>query len=65
MAMSKKHFEAVAATIADAAVFTDGEGESMRVDIADRLAVIFAGDNHLFDRDRFLAACDVDPAVIR
>jgi len=59
MAMTRKHFEAIAAAVADSQAFTSGEAEAQRFRVADSLADFCAAENSMFDRGRFLAACNV------
>jgi len=54
--MTRKHFQAVA----DALRVSDAPPDAVR-DIALALADVFAGQNPLFDRERFLTACGVTP----
>ena len=60
--MNKKHFEAIAAIIANTEA-CDGNGfaESLAKvsTIAESLADYFATQNKLFDREKFLAACGI------
>lgn len=59
--MTKKHFIAIAAVIADQMKTTHGADGLAQRDILDAtaaaLADVFAGLNGQFDRDRFLRAC--------
>jgi hypothetical protein len=50
--MTKKHYAAIAAIIAQSEETTDPV-----YFIARQLSVLFASDNERFDRERFLAAC--------
>lgn len=61
MAMTAKHFAAVAGTISDerAAFPTDLSVQNALSDVAMGLADIFAADNPRFDRNRFLVAAGV------
>jgi len=75
MALSRKHYEAIANVIADeielpkvkngVVVDTDTEAdlikalEAKRAIIAQQLASIFAKDSPEFNRERFLQACDL------
>jgi hypothetical protein len=70
MAMTKKHFEMIAATLRDelanansiiqtgpkAEAETEGRTAALR-NVADALCVKFKHENPLFDRDRFMKAC--------
>ena len=61
MAMSRKHFEAVAATIACQARRCETPGETAAVaNIARDLAFVFKSDNPRFDKARFLTACGIE-----
>lgn len=61
MAMSRKHYEQIAAEIAEARNLRIDTGERVAIDIvAARLANVFAADNPRFDRGRFLAAAMKD-----
>jgi hypothetical protein len=65
MSLSRKHYCAVAAIIADAEDSIKGEDDISRgrwlanEHMAAQLADYFASDNPQFDRARFLAACKV------
>jgi hypothetical protein len=56
--MSRKHYVAIAAAIADVRRFTKDPAALALV--ANRLADVLALDNDKFDRSRFLCACGVD-----
>lgn len=71
MAMTKKHYEMVASTIRQQrAIALNWNGEGAAQDcrlvhasteaIARVMAVKFADDNPMFDRERFLKACGVE-----
>lgn len=53
--MTRKHFEAVAATIAELKI-----SAADRVHVASKLAAVFITLNPRFDARRFLAACGVE-----
>ncbi len=59
MAMSKKHYVAVAQAVKDVRdIAKDVRNASEALDLlAQRLATVFQGDNGMFDRNRFLRAC--------
>ena len=59
MAMSKKHYVAVAQAVKDVRdIAKDARNVSEALDLlAQRLATVFQGDNGMFDRNRFLRAC--------
>lgn len=56
MAMTKKHFTAIAKVINDA-LWDDKNDAATTMQIAGRLAVFFQQENPLFDHERFIAAC--------
>lgn len=62
MAMSRKHFQAIADAVKDSQVATWGDAETQRFRLADNLADVCAAENGRFDRGRFLAACNVPEA---
>lgn len=53
---NKRHYEAIAETIQEARRSTICENPID--DVVRELARLFAGDNHLFNRERFIAACE-------
>ena len=59
MAMSRKHYVAVAQAVKDVRdIAKDARNASEALDLlARRLATVFQGDNGMFDRNRFLRAC--------
>lgn len=58
--MSRKHFEAIAAAIANNRGTDDPPMVRKALDdVAQDLAAVFAADNPRFDSARFLAACGV------
>ncbi len=59
MAMSRKHYVAVAQAVKDVRdIAKDVRNASEALDLlARRLATVFQGDNGMFDRNRFLRAC--------
>jgi hypothetical protein len=59
MAMTRKHFEAIAEAVAESQTFTSCEAEGQRFRLADALADVCAAENGRFDRGRFLRACNV------
>lgn len=57
--MTKKHFEAIAASIArEVAASPESHKHTIRM-VASALAVEFASINPRFDRERFMVACNV------
>lgn len=59
--MSRKHYEAVARVIRSNKVLNAADPHAAEVidDVAKDLAQAFYTDNDRFNRDRFLAACEV------
>ena len=57
--MTRKHFEAIAKAIANASTY-DAYGDEIvhKDDLIEELCIIFARDNNLFSRSRFVNACD-------
>lgn len=67
MSLSRKHYEAIAAVVAEQAAEYAGSVEDFSAggawaveQTAKNLATYFAADNPNFDRQRFLAACQVE-----
>lgn len=62
MPLSRKHFERAASIFRDHAHALNDAGDNGGADtwisLRDSFADWFAGDNELFDRDRFNRACD-------
>ena len=58
---TKKHFEVIAAVLAELPKTPGLGGEATVTDVrdllAERFADVFAGGNGRFDRDRFIRAC--------
>lgn len=52
--MTSKDYVAIAEIIADPTLHLQ---DSKRMALADRFSIMLAADNHLFDIDRFKAAC--------
>lgn len=57
MSLTKKHFKAIAGIVRDAQDLDPPKSGITRVRIASDLANYFAGQNPLFDREKFMAAC--------
>lgn len=58
--MTKKHFEAIAALLANAnlaVVDERGGADIVMRDLCDSMADYFDSENPRFDRDKFLTAC--------
>lgn len=63
MGMSKKHYEATAAIIADTMLLHGTHCDEAHIaifQVASDLATMFKADNARFDRSRFLHACGVN-----
>lgn len=57
--MGRRHFEALADILAKAETHCrKGSAESMRLHLADELALLCEDDNCAFDRDRFMTAAN-------
>jgi len=65
MAFTKRHYEVIAElindTFADVEEATDGNKAALDAlrELAQRMATVFANDNRMFDKHRFLRACGV------
>ncbi len=63
----QRHYEALAQAIQDQKASYAGDGAELRQnvmqDFAEELAARFARDNGLFNRDRFLRACQIGANV--
>jgi hypothetical protein len=63
--MTKKHYEAIETILAEYRPSPDANDHEdawwLWTKIVDDLADYFAADNPLFQRDKFLAACGVEP----
>jgi hypothetical protein len=54
---AKRHYEAIAQAMQEARRRANGSYDPIAV-VVDELADVFAGDNGMFKRDRFLRACE-------
>lgn len=61
MAMSKRHFEALARIVRDSDATYAGKNGSASYTLACKLADFCETENPAFDRERFMKACGVTP----
>jgi hypothetical protein len=54
---AKRHYEAIATAIQEASRRVNGSNDPIAV-VVDELADVFASDNGMFKRDRFMRACE-------